>query len=150
MEVNEEKVGKIYYAINILRKTTKIVKVYPFLYTVILIACMFANICLANDEPITDEQFIDSQIHILDQLIFVSPLIVGLFFYLSYTLKFCNWYRFQCALPLIPQVIDYADTYLFDLGTYSIFAINNVTILLAVATLINAYFVFVRPTRTQL
>lgn len=120
--------------VNILRKVTKVVKIYPFVYAILYVFSMVGYILCDDNISI-----------ILDQLFYTSPIVVSCNIALSYALKLCKWHRLQCLLPmfpLIPVVIDY---YVFPLSRFV--AITNATtiIILCILSLINAYFVFIKP-----
>lgn len=120
--------------INILRKVTAIVKVYPFVYTLLYIVSMVGYV-ICND----------SISIILDQLFYTSPIVVSCNIMLSYALKLCKWHRLQCWLPMFPLIPVVVDNYVCSLS--KLVAITNVTtiIILFIASLINAYFVFIKP-----
>lgn len=118
--------------VNILRKVTRVVKIYPFVYAILYVFSMIGYILCDDTISI-----------ILDQLFYTSPIVVSCNIALSYSLKLCKWHRLQCLLPmlpLIPVVIDYC---IFPLSRFV--AITNATtiILLCISSLINAYFVFI-------
>lgn len=120
--------------VNILRKVTRLVKIYPFVYAILYVFSMIGYILCDDTISI-----------ILDQLFYTSPIVVSCNIALSYALKLCKWHRLQCFLPmfpLIPVVIDY---FIFSLSRFV--AIINATtiIILCLASLINAYFVFIKP-----
>lgn len=132
-KVNHESLKTI---LNVVRKTTKAIKVFPFVYVFILIA-IIPVIC-----------YIDYDVAIvINDCIFESPLLIAFLIILSYSVKLCFWHRLQCTLPLIPQIADFIDTYIYEYG--EALATLNFLILLLLFTLslVNAYFVFIRPTR---
>lgn len=128
--INLEHIKK---AINILREVTRIVKSAPFVYTAILLLDMVLYIPLN-----------DAVLDIIDRTVFISPFIVLFMFVLSYKLKFCNWYRLQCAIPLIPQSFDFIDTHIYEYGSYT--AVLNTFVIIAILflSLMNIYFVFIK------
>ena len=120
--------------VRILRKVTTIVKIYPFVYAVLYALCMIGY--LVCDDAVSV---------MLDQLFYTSPIVVSCNILLSYSLKLCKWHRLQCLLPMIPLI-----TLLVDMTIYPISkiasTINALTImLLFILSLINAYFVFIKP-----
>lgn len=77
--------------------------------------------------------------------IFLSPLLVVFLILLSYAVRLCKWHRLQCVLPLIPQAMVYCDNYIYEYGV-ALATINfSVLLLLFILSLVNAYFVFIRP-----
>jgi hypothetical protein len=124
--------------VRILRRVTAIVKVYPFLYSMLYVSCMFVYM------------FCSDEISILcDQLFYTSPFMIVCAIGLSYSLKLCKWHRLECALPmfpLIPLVIDY---YIYPISRFGAI-VNGISILtLIILSLVNAYFVFRRPRTTN-
>lgn len=120
--------------VNILRKVTVTVKVFPFLYALIYIPAMFAYMVFSEDVCI-----------MLDTLFYMSVLMVAFLICLSYCVKLCIWHRLQCCLPLFPQPIIFIDNYIFSFGETA--AVINVWLAIIIFTLslVNAYFVFMKP-----
>lgn len=124
--------------VRVLRKVTTIVKIYPFVYAVLYALCMIGY--LVCDDAVSV---------MLDQLFYTSPIVVSCNILLSYSLKLCKWHRLQCLLPMIPLI-----TLLVDMTIYPISkiasTINALTIiLLFTLSLINAYFVFIKPKNNE-
>lgn len=122
--------------VKILRKVTKIVKVYPFIYAILYALCMIGYVVGSEELSYT-----------LDQLFYTSPISVFFALLLSNSLKLCKWHRLECILPMIPLIHLVIDTYVISLSNVS--AILNVAtiIFLCIASLINAYFVFIKPSK---
>lgn len=119
--------------IRILRNVTFLTKVAPFIYTFTILSGVLAYLFDCN-----------SLCTLADRLLYVSPLWVAFMFALSYTLKLCNWHRFQCALPLIPAAVACIDDYICSLSSIGVAVNYSVTILLLTVSLLNAYFIFIR------
>lgn len=135
LKVNVENLKKI---LNIIRKVTKTIKVFPFIYAVILIIVI----------PLVS--FVDYDIAIIiNDTTFLSPLVIAFLILLSYSLKLCFWHRLQCSLPLIPQISDFIDTHITEYGE-ALATLNFIILLLLfILSLVNAYFVFIRPARNS-
>lgn len=120
--------------IEILRKVTVTVKTFPFFYVLGLMFYWLVAPTLSL-EAITE----------IDGAIYLSLIMVLFLIRLSYCVKLCKWHRLQCSLPLLPQIVDKIDVYVYEFGTY--LAIINYIIIgsIGVLSLINAYFVFIRP-----
>ena len=120
--------------INVLKDVTRITKPFPFLYTLFLLMCW--TLYLFLPEAIVEE---------IDNLVFVSLFVVLFLIRLSYPLKYCIWYRLQCALPLLPQGVVFVDTYIYEFSDY--LAIVNIAtaFLIFLLSLVNTYFVFIKP-----
>jgi hypothetical protein len=124
--------------VRILRKVTKIVKIYPFVYTVLYALCMIGY--LVCDDIVSV---------MLDQLFYTSPIVVSCNILLSYSLKLCKWHRLQCLLPMFPLIPLFVDYLVFPVSKLA-FTINALTIILLFAlSLINAYFVFIKPKNNE-
>lgn len=122
--------------VKILRKVTKIVKIYPFIYAILYALCMIGYMIFSEQIAI-----------VLDQLFYTSPIVVSCNICLSYALKLCKWHRMQCSLPLIAILPLFIDYYIYPLSNFAI-AINTLLmIFLCIASLINAYFVFIKPSK---
>jgi predicted tellurium resistance membrane protein TerC len=129
-----EERGNIQAVVSILRKTTRTVKIAPFVLVTMYMLAMVGYMLFSDVVAAT-----------LDTLFYVSPLVVILLWMLSRSLKMCNWHRFECALPLVPQVPIFFDDYInqFD---YAGAAVNICVVgLLFLFSLLNAYFVFIKP-----
>lgn len=120
-------------AFSILREVTFTLKVAPFIYTFMYIIFYILYVCVG-----------DAYLMALERYLYISPIVIATMFYLSYTLRFCNWYRLQCLLPLFPQVLGLVDKYVYAFGEYSAMAVVGMTVAIFVISLINIYFVFNR------
>lgn len=124
--------------VRILRKVTKIVKIYPFVYAVLYALCMIGYLVCDDFVSI-----------MLDQLFYTSPIVVSCNVLLSYSLKLCKWHRLQCLLPMFPLIPLFVDYLIFPVSKLA-FTINALTIiLLFTLSLINAYFVFIKPKNNE-
>lgn len=119
---------------KVARSATNTVRAFPFFYAVALILFWIVA-------PMLDYDALTA----IDSLIFLSAAMVALLIRLSYCVKLCKWHRLQCSLPLLPQIVDKIDVYIYEFGTY--LAIINYAVLgvIAVLSLVNAYFVFMKP-----
>jgi hypothetical protein len=118
----------------ILRNTTRIVKVAPFVYSGLYILCMIAYL-FANYEFC----------FVLDLCFTTSPATVVLLLLLSKYLKLCKWHKLECALPMLPIVPILVDRYCFTFSTMAAYSNVTIIILLSILSLINAYHVFIKP-----
>lgn len=129
----ERKVGNM-GMVEILRKVTTTIKVFPFFYALIYIPSMFAYLVLSEDACTT-----------LDTLFYMSVLMVVFLVRLSYCVKLCIWHRLQCCLPLLSQPIIFIDNNIYYFGENIVILNTWVAITLFVLSLVNAYFVFIKP-----
>lgn len=135
MANREEKAGNMEeYLFRIVKSVTITVKTFPFFYALGLILFWLVAPILSYDVIST-----------VDSLIFLSAVLVLFLIRLSYCVKLCIWHRLQCALPLIPQAIAQIDEHIYELGEY-VSAVNYTTTgIVFTLSLINAYFVFIKP-----
>lgn len=130
---NEEKVIRV---IKIAQKATFVVKIMPFAYALLFMACLIAYMFTSDEVQ-----------SILDTVFYISPITIIFSLILSKTFKLCKWHRLECVLPLVSQI-----TVMIDL----LYPLTEVAAKLNVATiitifllsLINAYFVFWRTAPT--
>lgn len=120
--------------VSILRKVTKVVKIYPFVYATLYILCM-SGYMIGSDELSC----------ILDQLFYTSPISILFALILSRSLKLCKWHKLECVLPMIPLIHLAIDTYIVPLSNVSAIINVGTIIFLCILSLINAYFVFRKP-----
>lgn len=119
--------------VSILRKTTRIVKVAPFALVATYMFTMIGYVVFSDNVAVT-----------LDILFYVSPLVTVLLWLLSKSLKMCKWHRFECILPLIPQIPIFFDDYIYQFDYARAFINVAVIGLLFLLSLVNAYFVFIK------
>lgn len=126
--------GNINAVVSILRKVTRIVKVAPFALVFMYMCAMIGYLFCSDTVAVT-----------LDTLFYVSPLVVIFLWTLSKALKMCNWHRLECALPLIPQLPILVDDYINQFDYAGTIVNISVVGLLFLLSLLNAYFVFIKP-----
>lgn len=120
--------------VRILRRVTKIVKIYPFIYAILYALCMIGYL-LCDDIVST----------MLDQFFYTSPIVVSCNILLSYSLKLCKWHKLQCLLPMFPLIPLFVDYLVFPVSRLAFIINALVIILLFTLSLVNAYFVFIKP-----
>lgn len=120
--------------IEILRRVTTTVKTFPFFYAAGLIL-FWLTAPMLNTTLVVE----------IDGLILLSAVMVLFLIRLSYCVKLCIWHRLQCALPLLPQASAYFDEQIYEFGAYTATANTIAMILVFTLSLVNAYFVFVKP-----
>lgn len=118
----------------ILRNTTRIVKIAPFVYSGLYILCMIAYLFASYEFCF-----------VLDLCFTMSPVTVILLLFLSKYLKLCKWHKLECILPMIPIAPILVDRYCFTLSTIAVYSNVTIIILLSILSLINAYHVFIKP-----
>lgn len=120
--------------VQILRRTTELVKWFPFIYTAIFIVTMCSYYWISEDVANT-----------LDTILYTSPLFMLFTLILSRILKLCKWHRVQCCLPLYPIILVAIDTYILHISRLTTGFLIASVIALCILSLINAYFVFRKP-----
>ena len=120
-------------AIQILRSVTRTVKIAPFVVAVFYMMSMVGYL-----------MFSDTVATILDYLFYVSPSTIAILLILSKSTKMCFWHRLECVLPVVAILPALVDDFILRF-TNSATIVNISTIgLMFFATLLNAYFVFIK------
>lgn len=123
------------WLIKTLRKVTQTVKVAPFVVALFYMLTILGYMYMS-----------DTIIYLLDTTLYFSPAAVVMMLILSKQVQLCFWHRLECVLPvicMIPSAIDILIYPLSETATY----INAITLsVILLLSLINAYFVFVKPT----
>lgn len=120
--------------VEILRRVTITVKVFPFFYAAGLILFWLIAPALT-----------DAMLNMVDSTIYLSAIMVLFLIRLSYCVKLCIWHRLQCALPLLPQIVAQVDRCIFKFGFYLATAEVVVMCIIFTLSLVNAYKVFIKP-----
>lgn len=122
--------------VEAVRTATKVVKVFPFLYAVIMLLMLPINAYCRAEFALY-----------IGMMFYISVLFVALLIRLSYCFKLCKWHRLQCSLPLIPQMMDYIDTHIYEFNVS--WANINTALYLGLFTLslVNAYHVFIKQSK---
>lgn len=128
---NQEQINAIMSSLERLRKVTAIMKISPFLYSLLYIVCM--SVYLTDNKTAST---------ICSITFYVSPLVVFLFFKLSSVLGFCKWHKMQCLIPLLPQVFMVTDKHFHEFGCATSDTITIGIIVIIVISIINGFFVF--------
>lgn len=136
MESKEHK--QIIAAINVLRRVTKFIKLVPFAYALIFILCTIGQSLYSIEAS-----------ECIGLIFYVSPIVSLTFVWLSYPIKLCNWYRFQCCLPMFSIPFTLIDENVVEFSLKMAWISYAFLLLIFLLSLINAYFVFVRPKRTN-
>ena len=121
-------------AIEILRKATTAVKIAPFAYAGLFLVALLVYLFF-NDTIST----------IADLLFYASPVCVVYNLWLSNIFKLCKWHKLECCLPLFPLVAIFLDSFVCPFGELSGYINFAVDMLIFLLSLINAYFVFIKP-----
>ena len=121
-------------AIQILRKATATVKVAPFAFALLYLTALVVYL-LFNDTIAT----------IADMLFYVSPVAVFFNLRMSKIFKMCKWHRLECLLPLLPIVLVFVNGFGFIIPDIAVYVNWSVNLIIFLLSLLNAYFVFIKP-----
>lgn len=117
-----------------LRKVTITVKVAPFFLALFYMLTILGYMYMP-----------ETIIYLLDTLLYCSPIMVAFLIVLSKQLRLCFWHRLECSLPVLCMFPGMIDSVIFPLSEVATY-INAVTLsFLLLLSLVNAYFVFVKP-----
>lgn len=125
---------KILGAIQILRKVTKTVKIAPFVLAVLYMLSMIGYMV-----------FSDTVATILDYLFYISPSTIVILLILSKSTKMCVWHRLECILPMVSMLPALFDDLIIELTNVAAYINVSTIALIFLASLLNAYFVFIKP-----
>lgn len=115
-----------------LRKATKIVKLYPFIYAALYLMCMAAYYVIGG-----------ALISVLDILFTITPIAIIPFIGLSRTFKLCKWHRLQCVIltfPVIPETYQILTEPSFLASVLSV----SIGVIIFLLSILNAYFMFIK------
>lgn len=121
-------------AIQILKKAMAAVKVAPFAFALLYLTALVVYL-LFNDTIAT----------VTDMLFYVSPVAVFFNVRMSKIFKMCKWHRLECLLPLLPIVIVFVNGFGFIVPDIAVYVNWSVNLIIFLLSLINAYFVFIKP-----
>lgn len=113
------------------RKAFFTIKVFPFIYTAVLLI-------LSPFETFLSLQWAE----LLALFFFTCMPSIILCLVLSYAVRLCPWHRAQCFIMLLPLSIPLCRIFYPDLSIVWVW-LGVSTLLLA--SLVNAYFVFIKP-----
>lgn len=119
--------------VSILRKSTRITKIAPFVFVAAYMIAMIGYMIFSESVAVA-----------LDTLFYVSPMVVILLWLLSRAFRLCNWHRLECVLPLVPQIPIFFDDYICQFDYAGAFVNISVIGILFFLSLVNAYFVFIK------
>lgn len=83
----------------------------------------------------------------LDSLFYISPLASLLMILLSKELYLCKWHRLECVLPVIAIIPDIIDVHIHPLSDIAEDVNLALMTMIFLLSLINAYFVFIKPSK---
>jgi hypothetical protein len=133
MDSREQEVGKIKYLVNKLRYITLAVQIMPFVYSGLYIIAMVLYLFVSENAR-----------YFLDTLLYVSPVIVLGFLFLSRILQLCKWHKSACVLPIFPQILVFIDQYIIDLTKIESYISIATPIAMGVLLLFAAYNIFMK------
>lgn len=129
--VNQE--NEIRKVIKILKDATLVIKIVPFALVltqvISLLSYLFGNETLSV---------------FFDYCFYVSPSILLLTVLLSYIFRLCKWHKLECILPMLSNAMWVIDEYVIELCNVASYVNVGLIVVLSIASLINAYFVFLK------
>jgi len=133
MDNREQEVGKIKHLVNKLRYVTLAVQIIPFVYSSLYIAAMVLYLFVSEDAR-----------YVLDTLLYVSPIVILGFLFLSSVLELCKWHKTACALPVFPQLLVFVDQHIMELSVIEYYIGIATPIAMGSLLLVAAYNVFMK------
>lgn len=133
MDNREQEVGKIKHLVNKLRYITLAVQIIPFVYSGLYIIAMVLYLFVSENAR-----------YVLDTLLYVSPIVVLGFLFLSIILELCKWHKTACSLPIFPQILVFIDQYVIDLTQIESYISIATPIVMGVLLLYAAYNIFMK------
>lgn len=130
----EREERKILGIVQILRKVTRTVKIAPFILAVLYMMSMVGYLLFSDTVSI-----------ILDYLFYISPSTIVILLILSKATKMCVWHRLECVLPLVSMLPALFDDLILELTNVAAYINASTIAVIFLASLVNAYFVFVKP-----
>lgn len=125
---------KILGAIQILRRVTRTVKIAPFVLAVLFMLSMIGYML-----------FSDTVATVLDYLFYISPSTIVILLILSKSTKMCVWHRLECVLPMVSMLPALFDDLIIELTNVAAYINASTIALIFLLSLLNAYFVFIKP-----
>jgi len=114
-------------AFDILRKTTRLIQVIPFIYLGIFSLAL-----------LTERLMPSSMVLTINSVLGVSPYIIGIVLALSKLLKLCVWHKVACLFPLIQQGFYYIDNFVITFTQGEVVLINTTMGILSLIFLLAA------------
>lgn len=120
--------------VDILRKVTHAVKVYPFVVAFIqMIAMMLYNVL-----P-------ESMLYFLDLFGYSSVVQIIFLLFLSKKLHLCKWHRLECVLPLFGVAAVMIDWMIYEFPIEATAFNVCICLMILCCSKVNAYHVFIKP-----
>lgn len=124
---------RILGAIQILKSVTKTVKIAPFVLAVLYMLSMIGYML-----------FSDTVATILDYIFYISPSTIAILLILSKSTKMCVWHRLECILPIVSMLPALFDELIMSLTNVAAYINASTIAFIFLASLLNAYFVFIK------
>ena len=131
MESEQSRNNVVLSALNILRRVKKAVQLSPFVYA-------FAYIVILLLYDTASDMVLD----VLDDLFYVSPVVIVINLVYSRILKMCAWHKTACLLPLIPEIANMSEEFPIEFTISQAQIINYASAITSILFLIAAYKVF--------
>lgn len=116
---------------KVLRKTTRMFQLLPFVYLFLYTICCLSELILP-----------DSLLSSLESVVLISPAGTLVFLVMSRLLELCSWHKTACLVPVSSTAVDYIDGFLLTFTEQEITIINTMTGVFSALFLILAYLHF--------
>lgn len=84
----------------------------------------------------------DIILDVLDDLFYISPVVIIVNLVYSRILKFCVWHKVACLLPIIPEAANLCDPFFVEYSLAHVQIINITVGITSILFIISAYRVF--------
>lgn len=111
-------------------RITKAVQITPFVYSLI-VTIVFSLYNVLGDNVLD----------LLDEVFYISPLVIVIFLVYSRILHLCKWHRITCVIPLLPKAVYFVDSF-YELTQNEVLLANITSLSMAILLLVSAYKVF--------
>lgn len=120
--------GALSNLVVVLRKATRIVQMFPFVYLLVYAAYIIVNIC--SFEPF---------VNWIDSVCLVSPITTGFLLVASRLFRLCKWHKAACLIPTSSNIESFVDSYILQFSQYELIAIYVVLLVAVLSFLIMAH-----------
>lgn len=128
MDSQDQKRDAVSKLILIYRKTTRLVKLLPFVYLVIF--SLYLVLSLFCSERV---------VCFIESLALVSPSATAVLLLISKIFSLCRWHRIACIIPMLSQAEGVIDNYIVTFTQVEVIAMNSITVAMCSLFLVQAY-----------
>lgn len=125
--------GAVSNLVTVLRRSTRLVQMFPFVYLVVYAVYIILNIC--SFEPFVGW---------IDSVLLVSPVTTSILLVASNLFRLCKWHKVACLIPTSSNIESFIDSYVLQFTQYELIAIYVVLLIAVLSFLILAHKHFFR------